>query len=883
MAAVSCFFLGGADSRAQAEVLRPVQKIEIKGLSSISKEELLYLLDIRTGSPLNKADLKEGIKRAFLKGIFEDIRVESANAAETSLRVVVKEKKIVDTVKIKGNDHFSNKYVKKHFASVKGERLSFLKIQNGIAELRNGFAKRGFPHSEVAYHIVPEKNNKVGVVISVREGKPELVDDIVVSEPGNAVKSGLPLSKGDIFDRTKMDVMVRKITEHYKKEGYVGTVLVYSYKDGLLNIKLNTGEKLIISFMGNSALASKALMKEVPFFEVNEFSEDLLEETTSRITDLYRKSGYPFAQVAPVRTTAGEKTSIEFFVFEGDKYIVSSVEFEGVTIPREGLKNFLIMRPGDNYNPDFLETDMDNIVEFYHAMGYLYMEIHEPEIKMPKNKVEIKFFVDEGPQVLLSGIAVKGNKHFTTEDIMKHISLKPGQPYNEVDMSEAKRKISELYNQNGFLDAKVTMEREISGPSANISFTVQEGDITLFGKTIITGNERTRQYVIKNELLHKQDNPFDYSLLLKERQGLYRLGLFTDVEMTPLEREDNKRDVLYRFKEADAGAVEFGLGYGEYEKYRGFLDLSYKNLFGANKQGAFRTELGTLEQRYIFSYYEPKFLNRDLIFRTLLLIESRKELNIDTRDISYKLTRKTISSGVEKKLSDTVKSELYYDYSVVNTTDVKPDVVLSREDVGTLVISGLRPGLIYDSRDNPFEPRKGVLAGLSFKFASSVLFSETDFMKSVFYINTYRGLSKRTVLAVSLRGGAANGFGSTRELPIVERFFLGGRTTVRGYEQDTLGPKGADGTPTGGNAFLMGNLELRNDIGRGIGVVTFVDTGNVWRKLDQASLGDLKYTAGLGLRYNTPVGPFRVDYGYKLNKEKGESAGAVHFSLGHAF
>jgi outer membrane protein insertion porin family len=139
------------------------------------------------------------------------------------------------------------------------------------------------------------------------------------------------------------------------------------------------------------------------------------------------------------------------------------------------------------------------------------------------------------------------------------------------------------------------------------------------------------------------------------------------------------------------------------------------------------------------------------------------------------------------------------------------------------------------------------------------------------------------VLATSFRGGLAKGYNDTTDLPLVERFFLGGRSTVRGYEQDTLGPKGSDGDPTGGNSFLMENFEIRTYLGRGIGLVAFLDGGNVWTDVESIKLRDFKFTTGLGLRYNTPVGPIRIDYGYKLDKEKGESSGEVHFSIGHAF
>ncbi|WP_333653225.1 outer membrane protein assembly factor BamA [Dissulfurispira sp.] len=865
----------------------PITSIKVSGLYSISEDELLYLLDINKGEVLNKTNVREGIKRAFLKGIFEDIIVESLDDANTKITITVKEKNIIDSIKVTGNDYFSDRFIKKQFGIEDGERLNTLNLKRATESLKNGLKKKGFVNSDVTLNIVHKKNNRIAIVINILEGQPEIIKKIIISEPEDIVKSYLRLSEGDIFDRTEIERLAKKVTQYYKEQGYVGTSLVHSYSNGILNIRLDTGKKLAISFNGNTAIQSKILMKEMPFFEVNAFSDNLVEETTARIITLYHQYGYPFAQVAPVISTSNNVVSLEFFIFEGHRYIVDSIAFEGIsgdlTIPHESLKDVLTLRSGGYYNPDALRADMETITEFYHALGYLYAEIQEPDIKITDSRVEIKFYIKEGPQVRISSISIKNSKHIKEEDILKEMPLRQGSPYNEVDISDARRKILETYNKRGFLDTVVTVEREISGTAAHITFSIQEGEVTLFGKAIIIGNEQTKYRVINREFLHKENSPLNYNLVLQERHRLYRLGLFTDVEAKLSDKVGDTRDVLYRLKEADAGAVEFGLGYGEYERLRGFFDISYKNLWGMNRQASFRTELSTLERRFILSYYEPWFMEKDLAFKALLLHEDRKEKGIDTGDMRYRIRRDTASAGIEKKLSETVKAELYYDFSVVKTRDIKPDIVLSKEDTGTLITSGIRPGLIYDTRDNPFEPRKGLLAGLSFKVASAALFSETDFVKMLLYVNKYQSLSKRIVLAVSIRGGAAKGFGSTRELPIVERFFLGGRTTVRGYEQDTLGPKGTDGTPTGGNAFAMGNVEFRTDVGRGFGVVAFLDAGNVWKKMEDTDITNLKYTTGLGLRYNTPVGPFRLDYGYKLDREIGESKSEIHFSIGHAF
>jgi outer membrane protein insertion porin family len=617
--------------------------------------------------------------------------------------------------------------------------------------------------------------------------------------------------------------------------------------------------------------------------ELDEFSDDLLEETVTRIISLYHSEGFPNAQIAPIVAAGDRNITVKFYVNEGDRHRIDKISFEGASITEDKLKNVIQMQSGGYYNPDLVTSDNDSLREFYHSLGYLYVSVQEPEVQIKDNNVAVIFRITEGIQVTLSGIKVNNNTVITTDEILRYVPLKKGNPYNEVDILDSRIKMQNMYRNRGFLNASVMIEREISNDKAAVTFNVKEGSEFFFGKNIIVGNQDTRREVVTRSLLHKESDPFNYSVLLGERQRLYRTGLFTDVEAGPWEKTDRTRDVLYRFEEGNAGAIEFGLGYGEYEKFRGFTDISYKNLFGMNRQLSFRTEMSMLNQRYMLQYFEPWFLGRELAFKAQILHEHKKELNIDTREISYRLTREAATAGLEKKLSDKIKVELYYEVDNVKTYDVQPDIVLTHEDTGTLLISGLKAGLIYDSRDNPVNPTQGILGGITYKVATALLFSETDFNKIQMYANKYLALSKHVVFAMSVRGGVARGFSHTTELPLVERFFLGGRTTVRGYSQDTLGPKGSDNNPTGGNAFLMGNLEFRFDIWKGFGLVTFVDGGNVWQKYSQLSPGDIKYTTGLGLRYNTPVGPLSIDYGYKLNRESGESKGEVHFSVGQSF
>jgi len=860
-----------------------VSEIKINGLSSIKKDELLFLLDIKVDSPIDPDKAREGIKRAFLKGIFEDISVEVTDGEKVKVTITVRERVFINKVLIEGDYSLSRKFIKNNFTLREGQVLRQDLIEPAMKKLQQDIVRRGFPHASI--EVKTEKLKKpyrTNLHLWVYTGEPEMIKEIIISGGTDETKRLMKLSGGDIYDQTALGNDIERIKIYYRKNGYFHPRIgPHTFTAGTLNIPVDPGKCLFISTEGNSVFSTKTLRKEMPFFEAENFNDDLVEEAVSKILSLYHTKGYPFAQVAPVITSKDDTINLSLFIFEGKKVKVGSINFSGVSLLKNNLKEVMSLKKGGLYNPDLIDTDRETIIELYNALGYLEAVIEEFEATYNEHseEMEINIKILEGSKTEIGRITIIGTSCIPEEEITKTIKIKPGDPYNEVDITDARYRVIQLYNSRGLADALVFVKRDFENHRVSLTFQIHEGGITIFGKTIVSGNSTTRYEVVKRELRHQEGSAFDYPLLQRERQNIYKSGLFTDVDIEVLDRYDNKRDTLIKLKEGNAGAVEFGFGYADYEKFRGFLDLSYRNLWGMNRQASFRLELSSIEKRSILEYLEPRFLDKQMPFRVILLYEDRKEVNIDTRDTLYRLNRYSAAAGIEKKLSDNLKTELYYEFSFTDTFDVQPDVFLSKEDTGTLAISALKPGIIYDTRDNPFDPRKGILSVISLKATSPLLLSETNFLKLLFQGSAYQQLSKQFVAALSLRGGLAWGYHGTEELPIVERFFLGGRTTVRGYEQDTLGPKG----PTGGNAFLCGNIELRSYLGKGIGIVAFLDGGNVWQKVQDIEFGSIKYTTGLGLRYNTPVGPIRVDYGHKLQREKGESAGELHFAIGHAF
>jgi outer membrane protein insertion porin family len=862
-------------------------KIEIHGLYSIGKDELLDLLCFKDCKQIDSERIRRGIKRAFLKGIFEDICIDVTEGERPNVIINVKERDFIKKIYIEGEYSLSKRFIRDNFLLKEDQVMRYDLIDSAIEKLKQEIAMRGFPDAVITPKI--EKTRKpyrVNIHLQVNTGEPEKIKKIIISGGSEEIQNMMSLSEGDIYDQKELNNDLEKIKRYYKNKGYFKPVIgPYTFDDGILHISVNPGKRLIISIEDNHAISTKTLRKEMPFFEVENFNDDLVQEAVTSMFSLYHAKGYPFAQIAPVITSKDDLITTNFFIFEGMQVKIKTISFSGISLPGKNIRDVMSLKEGGHYNPDIIETDKNTIIEVYNALGYLSASVEEFKTRYEKSshEMDIAIKIHEGPKTEIEKVDVVGTKLISDEEVRKAIRLKPGDPYNEVDILNARYRITDLYDSRGFLDATVTIQRNFEDNKVSLIFKINEDGITFFGKTIITGNYRTKYEVVKRELKQHEGMPFDNSLLTKERQAIFRLGLFTNIEMEELNTYDHKKDVLISLNEADAGAIEFGLGYGDYEKYRGFVDLSYRNLWGMNRQGSIRLEMSSIEKRSILQYVEPWFLDIQMPLKVFLIYEDKKELNFDTGETLYRLNRYGTTTGIEKKLSESLKTELYYEFSLIDTFDVKPDVVLSKEDTGTLAISALRPGIIYDTRDNAFNPRKGILSGASVKLASPLLLSESNFVKFQAYGSTYRQISKPFVLAASLRGGAAWGYSGTTELPIVERFFLGGRTTVRGYAQDTLGPKGKDGNPIGGDAFICGNLELRTYLGKDLGFVLFLDGGNVWRKSNNIDPVNLKYSTGIGFRYYTPVGPISIDYGHKLNREKGESPGEIHFSIGQAF
>ncbi|MDA8084138.1 MAG: outer membrane protein assembly factor BamA [Nitrospiraceae bacterium] len=878
-------------------------RLVVTGLRTIGQDEFREMLGLGGVETIDADIVRRGIKTAFLKGIFEDIAVTVHGGDPETVEVVVRERNFIRKIEVTGDHELSEKTIRRLFLFKEDEQMRDDLIPQAVSDLKAALANLGFPLAEVSITTgADELPYRVNVFLHVSTGQPQIIKSIAFAistrsakggeEPGGAgegqvvnYKDLFGISVGDVANRERIEQEIVKMRDLLKKQGYIGPVVgPYTFVDGALEIMVHPGKRLDLVFDGNQSLSTNALIRESLLRDSEDINDDVVGEAVDRMLSYYHTEGYPFAQIAPVIRSRDNEVSLSFFIFEGQRVKVRSITFAGTDLSAENLKQVMVLKEHEYFNPDQVEKDKDLLREFLGALGYLEASVRKIDVRYTEDKSRVDLSVDllEGEKTIISSIDFTGGSPENTAKLKAIVGIRAGDPYNEVDISDARFRILEYYKVHGYATVDASVRRKIADRKASVVFEISEGRKLYLGRTVIMGNYRTKYLVIQRELLHKEGEVFNQGIFAEERQRLYKLGLFTDVEIETNDFDGDRRDVLVTVHEGNAGSVEFGLGYGEYEGIRGFFEVSYRNLWGLNREALARVEASSIEKRYLLQYNEPWAFGRRLPLRVFFEYDKKREI-ASARETLYRLTRYALTAGVENRLSSVMKYELYYEFSLVRTADVRPDVILTKEDTGTLAISSIKPALVYDTRDNPFEPGKGVLAGASLKFASSALLSETNFLKLEVYGSRFHTLSKNIVLALSARGGIAYHFGATQELPLVERFFLGGRSTVRGYDQDTLGPKGADGNPTGGNVFAMGNIEFRTSVGKGFGIVPFVDMGNVWVNTKRMVLSDLRFTAGLGLRYKTPVGPLRVDYGMKLNREPGESRGAIHFSVGHAF
>ncbi len=566
--------------------------------------------------------------------------------------------------------------------------------------------------------------------------------------------------------------------------------------------------------------------------------------------------------------------------------------------------------------------------------------------------IDVRFEITEGPPTVVATVQIEGNRNVPEAELRARIGSLVNRAYYQPQVALDREAVLLALLNRGYQSAAVDVKIAFSADHAraDLTFRVSEGPQVFVDHVLIVGNERTATDTIRREVTLKPSAPLSYNEVSESQRRVSALGLFRRVRITELDHGvPSRRDVLVAVEEAPATTLGYGGGLEggrllqqsedgtATEKFeiapRGFVEFGRRNLFGRNQsinlfaRASLRSRASTTDvepgeeppggytfrdYRVLGTYRSPRVLGTksDLLLTGFIEQGLRSSFNFTRRGGRVELARR-LSSSVSVSGRYVIQRDRIFEARF----DPEDQALIDRL-FPQVLLSTFSGSVIRDTRDDPLGPTKGALLGLDADLAARAIGSEVGFAKVFTQGFIYRRLPGRrgVVFAGGARLGLADGFDRgvaqvddngnpvigpdgqpvieiVSDLPASERFFAGGDTTVRGYALDRLGTAETidrNGFPKGGNAVIILNGELRVPVWRDIGVVGFVDAGNVFNRIDDFSVADIRPTTGFGLRYRSPIGPIRVDVGFKLDRQplpdgSLESLTAVHISLGQAF
>ena len=620
---------------------------------------------------------------------------------------------------------------------------------------------------------------------------------------------------------------------------------------------------------------------------------NVIQNDMDRIAELYKDENYHNVKIDyKIFDRKDNQADIEYIIEGGEKFQIEKIRFEGNSafsdkqLKREmttAESNILswFTSAGD-LNENNLEQDAARLTAFYKNSGYMQARVAEPEVKFIGNEIEITIKIDEGPRFKVGKVAVTGDLILPEEELSASLMISQEEFYNRETLRNDVLKINDLYANQGFayVDVAPKVDQDAEKLVVDITFDIKKGQEVYFEEIIISGNTKTRDKVIRRQLRVFEQELFSSLRLKRSVRNLFRLDFFEDVKVdTSKGSADDKMVLKIDVVEKSTGAFSFGAGYGNVDKLYGMVSIAERNLFGRGQRLELRSTLGSKTQNINLSFTEPYVYDIPLS-GTLTLYNWQYSYDQYDKD--------SFGAGLSFSypIINYTRAQLGYIYDMAEITNIEEDAPDSIKDLdGTNVKSSLQSSLRYDSRDNTFVPNEGSSHGFSFEFAG--LGGNIGFMKYIADTAVYIPLFWGFVLAPHLEGGYVNKT-KDKKLPDYEKFYMGGIGSLRGFERDDLAPLDDEGNAIGGDKYVQFNLDLTFPLVKEQGVFggIFFDAGRVYADDENPELNpsDLRKSAGLGIRWLSPMGPVRLEYGWILDPQPTDHGpGNWEFSMASAF
>jgi len=861
-----------------------------------------------TARPRSRAAIRESLDRLWSLRLFSDLWVEEVSeAGGLRLRFHLVRRPFVRRIAWEGDPGLPTVDLADAGGLALGGDAGPDRLQQARRNLLATYAREGYfsAQADIRAQDDPSTNGR-DLTIVVRAGPRSRIGNVeirgVTDAEATALRKSLKLDAGDEYGERATRERVQHLEDELRKDGYFEARLRLAEPvwDSASNrvaveVEVERGPKYQVEFHGVTELKESALRDRLGFKESGVVDDTEVATNARELEAMYRESGYHFARVAGSLGEHGESRRIRFDVSEGPRVTVAAISVSGnQAIPAKQLTERMatqlpgILRSGI-FRQDLLDQDLLALTAFYRTRGFLEVAVGPAEVQLSDDRrhARIAIPIREGSRFLVGRVTVEGSRVRSSEDILAALPFKTGDPWVPSKGTDAQRAIGRLYAQRGYLYSEVTVEATRTEDRVDITLRIEEGPPTRVGRILVAGLIETDEEVVRREIPFKPGDPFDPELLAETEHRLSRLGLFERIQVGPLRPPQAPfADVEIALREGKPWRVEFGGGYGTDRGWRGVLEVGHDNLFGTGRSASVREKLTQDGDRTDLTYRTPWLFEMPLQGDATLFREQWQELG-------YKRQGAGIATGVLREffrepLSDISRMRvgLRYQLEWVRRYDIDRSLLATDSATiaeGRQIVARITPGLTLDYRDNVLDPSRGSLHTISVDLAGPYVGSEVSFVKSRLETAWYLGWLSPVVIAVGGRLGLATPLSDTAALPIEDRFYAGGNSTIRGYPQDLVGPRDASGNPTGGNALVILNAEGRFPIWRWLSGVVFVDTGAVTPEVGDLGGGAFKTGVGGGIRVKTPVGPLRLDVGHALNPIEGENRWQIYFGIGQAF
>jgi outer membrane protein assembly complex protein YaeT len=917
-------------------------------------------LPVIPGKPLDRDAVRESLHVLFRTGDYADVQaMRVAVAGGVRLDFVVRMNLFFNVVRIEGlTAPPTDSTAAAAMQITLGQVFRQETLDEAIVRLQEALREEGLYEAQVAVNTIPRvETQQMDITVNITPGPRARIGELRLSNHTGYTDSEMLLRArfraGQEITLRRLQGGSERIHKFLTKKGHLSaraSVRRGEYdpvkKTIPIELESSEGPRVRVTLTG-AKLSTGTLHKLIPIYQEGAVDTDLLEEGRRNLQERFEREGYFDAEVnykaetreAPkgASTWAGQEEAIAYTVELGGRHKLIGVEITGNHYFSSGMLRARLriltaaLGSRGRFSRRLLDADTESMRGTYQANGFAAARVQSlifDDYHGTPNAVLIRFVIQEGEQTRVASLAVEGVNTFTQQYLLSVVGSSPGEPYSEANVAADRDNILALYFNEGYPEARFQASAEPgAGEAANtvrLTYRIEEGPQVRVRRILYSGYRHTRLGVIRREVRVEEHQPLRQGEVVESQRDLYNLGIFNRVAIEAQNAlgTDPEKNIVVQVEEAKRYTMAYGGGI-EVQRLpsntdptatqiqaspRGIFEISKADLTGRADSLSLKLRGSTLQGRALLSYSVPRtFGKKEFTFQAVVFAEK-------TRDIStFGVTRYEGSVQLTQTLKSAPLNSFLYRYTfrkvlVSNLQIPSDEVPLFNQPT---LVSEFGVTWFRDSRNNPADATRGTFNSADFTVADTSIGSSASFLRFFGQNSTYYAIGKRFSFARSARFGILRPYRETASLtfpaptappfptliPLPERFFAGGGTSLRGFGLNQAGPRDAvTGFPVGGQAEVILNQELRFPMrlpyfGTQLGGALFYDTGNVYSRIDRITLrwsppkpvfnplnptqcqlnctnelNYLSHTVGFGVRYGTPVGPIRVDIGYQLNR-----------------